>query len=65
MPTIEARELTAVAHKYHPRSSCVVKTVEHRRTVTDADLKRVVEGVAASEKSGVIQPWVDDDIFYY
>lgn len=57
LPRITKAEAAAAAARLSPAASAVFKTVEHRRRHGDADVRRVVERVAAAEAAGAIGPW--------
>ncbi|KAG2499479.1 hypothetical protein HYH03_002426 [Edaphochlamys debaryana] len=57
LPRITRGAVEACACKCRPGDSCVVKVVGHSRDCTEAELKQVLERVAAAEASHAIGPW--------
>ncbi|GIL48315.1 hypothetical protein Vafri_4598 [Volvox africanus] len=57
MPQISREAVERCAQRYRPRDSCVVKVMDHYRSCTEDQLKKVFERVAAAEAAGDIGPW--------
>ncbi|EFJ46689.1 hypothetical protein VOLCADRAFT_105434 [Volvox carteri f. nagariensis] len=61
IPLVTREAVEQCAKKYRPCDSCVVKAsvrvVDHSRSCTEDQLRKVLERVAADEASGAIGPW--------
>jgi len=62
LPKITPAELKEFADSMSPHSSCVVKTVEHRKCTTETRLLDVLTTVSEMEAASSIEPWQEDDI---
>mmetsp|Transcript_26988 Transcript_26988/g.69981 ORF Transcript_26988/g.69981 Transcript_26988/m.69981 type:complete len:1010 (+) Transcript_26988:157-3186(+) len=62
LPKILADELRPFADAMSPSSSCAIKTVEHRKGTSEAQLLDVLARVSEMEAAGSITPWEEDDI---
>ncbi|GIL74679.1 hypothetical protein Vretimale_2315 [Volvox reticuliferus] len=57
MPQISREAVERCAQRYRPRDSCVVKVMDHYRSCTEDQLRKVLERVAVAEAAGDIGPW--------
>eukprot|EP00899_Mesostigma_viride_P018829 jgi/Mesvir1/26948/Mv20668-RA.1 len=62
LPEISVAEVNAVGQYYRFERSCIVKTVENKQRVKEAELRAVLVKVAALEASQDLEPWQEDDI---